>query len=379
METHLQGNGQSQTLTNLGPSNVAGVGTGTIATATTNLAIPGIVNSTSGVAAAAAAAAATTSSSLYLEGVSSSLISHVLCPISDWLSTKPTDTSVQSMLNVLQIPIPTKPVIGTSALATPSSTKYSGMNIPKFMQGMQSISPTGEKRKPKPKPKTKATPTKTTKSSTILSSTSTHSTNDNKKLCTYIFQRGLRQGEPCERVVEDDGEFCKNCKKKKGVTNKVSGTSTSSNSSGNAPSNNQLSITNAPLGVQVVSSSMIVNPTKPDDQPELTVEDIPGRPGFFLELNHGFILEILANETVVALKVKDGSIERDLTEDEKQLAESLSLATIRDDKDKNRSEDNEEEEDVNSEDENDEGTDHSVPSIPKIPQLPSLSSFSSRR
>lgn len=61
--------------------------------------------------------------------------------------------------------------------------------------------------------------------------------------------------------------------------------------------------------------------------PVLNVEEIPGRPHHFLEITHQFILHRLPGESV-AIKVKEGNSERNLTPAEKVVALSMGLAVL---------------------------------------------------
>lgn len=301
----------------------------------------------------------------YVESVNSSLVTNVLNPLSEWLSTNPKDTSVQSMMSILQIPIPTRPLASsTSASATPSS--FSSMNIPNFLRQTGVISPLGDKKKQNVKAIAPAKPKKDDMTSDSSSAP-----------CIYIFQRGKFPGRNCGRPSVNGTPYCKSCIKKKSVENQLTKTT-----SGTSQNLNPNSTTAPPLGVKVVPNSMVTNnpPRASEEQPELNVEEIPDRHGFFLEQTHNFIVHQLNDGTILAVKVKDGNIERKLTQKEKEIANSMALATI-------ESKDEDDETDTEEDDEND-FTGNNVDSveteddsqdkirIPKIPSLPSISSLS---
>lgn len=286
-----------------------------------------------------------TNVSQYVEGVNASLIQYVLTPLSEWLAGGPKDTSVASMMAVLQLPSSGR--VPNSAAATPSYSAISNMNIPNFLKSVGTISPMGDKSKSKAKAPAKPKKPVVT------------GTDPNSRPCIYVYQRGNKPGTQCGRASISGAPYCKNCIKKKGVENQLNKTGTSTLTATASSS------VVPPLGVTTVSSSMLTsNPPKSNqDQPVLDVEEIPERPGYFLEQTHHFIVHLLPDETAVAIKVKVGDGERDLTESEKEIANAMALATLSNDVQAPDTDDQQESEQIELD-------------IPKIPQLPTLPSFS---
>lgn len=338
---------------------------------------------------AATAAAPDSHLSSYIDNVNLSLISTVLTPLSNWLSTNPKDTSVSSMLSILRIPIPSKLFPTGPAGPTPTPTQHSSvhqsnnigqvghypppnssMNITNFLKTVGTISPAGEKKRAP----TKAKPP--TKSKKIEPSTDSAS-----KPCIYQYQRGNHPGEYCGRPTVNGTDYCKICIKKKGVENQLNKTSTMPTTS------SVQTVMTPPLGVTVVPNTMISNnpPKSTQEPPELDVEEIPDRPGYYLEQTYKFIIHQLPDETAVALKVKEGNSERDLTDKEKDFANKMGLATVceaedgvevgEEDKDDGSQVGDDSDSEVGDQDEVGVGGGkslHPTPLIPKIPMIPKI-------
>lgn len=222
---------------------------------------------------------------IFVDSVSSLLTSSVLSPLSSWLEqNKGVKLSVDEMISILNLPPSPKPSglpqTGPIPLQIP---------IPGFLKNTGFISPSNKK--------------------SILQSRGRKkiSSDPNTTPCVYIYQRNDRKGQTCGEPSEPGLQYCKNCIKKKSVQNslKVPSTTTSSSLNTTSPSSTQLK--------------------------EVEVIPIPDKPGFFEETTHHFILQQFQDGTLLALKVRDGNIERNLTDDEKKTANLMSIATTIDD------------------------------------------------
>ena len=136
--------------------------------------------------------------------------------------------------------------------------------------------------------------------------------------CEYKMTRGKNQGTPCPNKVCGDGSvgadhYCTACLKKAAVKKLLEG---------QAPS----STVQPP---QMPGSSVSIETANDEKPNELQVVELPGRPGWFREANHGFIIHQGADGTASAHGVDDGNNgQRDLTEAEKKIALSLGVNVV---------------------------------------------------
>ncbi len=143
-------------------------------------------------------------------------------------------------------------------------------------------------------------------------------TDTNLANCEYKMTRGKNQGTACPNKVAGDGtagadHYCTACLKKAAVKKIVESQAAST--------------TVQPP--QMPGSSVSIDTAVEEKSNELQVVELPGRPGWFRETNHGFIISQGSDGTTSAYGVDDGNGgQRDLTETEKKVALSLGVNVV---------------------------------------------------
>ena len=195
------------------------------------------------------------------------------------------------------------------------------------------------------------------------------------KTCSYEFTRGGRQGNLCGEPVVDGTDYCKDCLKKKNVQQKM----------GKGPT-----VTSSLLHPPTIPNTLVQTGQIPkqkqqeehEKEIEIEVSEIEGRPGLYREMQHNFIIQQSPNGTLLAIKISDNGVERDLTDEEKKTAVNMGLAVIHkpvdtsDDMTEEESEgegEGEGEEDMkmdNAEDGEETISNEVKPTLPQVPVLP---------
>jgi len=279
------------------------------------------------------------------EAITSFCINYILTPLSSSIEhSKGYKISVDEMINLLNInstastPVPRPPTINNvPTLQMP--------NIPNFLKGnVTTPNKTNKIQQGRGRKKTIPSPP-----------------NPNATPCPYIFQRGDRKGQMCGEPSTDSSQFCRNCLKKRGVQQVLT-------SGGSSTTSSQVKAPTIPGSLSTSSSS-----TQPI-QKELEVINIPGRQAMFKELKHGFIVRQMPDGTIIALKIEDGNGgERNLTDDEKKLANSMGIATPIDDSSHENDPDDDLDDDDDVDDDNDNEDDENEDDSEEIATRSSLS------
>ena len=140
--------------------------------------------------------------------------------------------------------------------------------------------------------------------------------------CEYKITRGDSKGKGCEEPIANDGtvgadRFCTKCLKKSAVKKQLEGTAATKST--------------------VQPPSMPGSAVKVENQQKEEAGDLSavalndGRPNYFREANHGFIVEQTEDNGIVVHAIDDGkSGERPLTKNEKVLAENMGLRVLND-------------------------------------------------
>ena len=141
----------------------------------------------------------------------------------------------------------------------------------------------------------------------------------NAKKCEYKMTRGKSEGKQCENPILDDenviggDRYCKQCLGKAAVKK----------------------ILEKPDDKPVVKpptregDSVSCNDKQKSKPDELSVVAIEGKPGWFREENHGFIVEQTDAGEIVAHRIEVNGEERDLDEDEKNIAINIGLRLVK--------------------------------------------------
>lgn len=202
-----------------------------------------------------------------------------------------------------------------------------GQSLPSYLRGTGAVTPTGNK-------KGQGTGSGRGRKKAVVTSTAP---DPELPPCKYVFQRGDRKGHLCGEPSEPNGSgYCKACLKKQSVKNDIT------QKPGSSPNDSSSQNQTIPDGMLI--SAPIENNTTDSSELSLEVISDPERPGFFIEQSKGFIIQQLPDGTAVAFAIADGQSERDLTNDERELALAMGLA-LSDDR-------------------------QVVPQLPTIPQIP---------
>ena len=137
---------------------------------------------------------------------------------------------------------------------------------------------------------------------------------ENHPKCNYIFQRGAKAGEKCTAHCLNDGslgadKYCKNCLGKAAVKKGLE--QNPPKSKVNAPS----------LEGNVIS----IESPKSKANEEIVAHEIEDRPGFYREVNHGFIVFQDSDGSLTTMQIDDNGEVRSLTDEEKTIALELGL------------------------------------------------------
>ena len=204
--------------------------------------------------------------------------------LSDWLrENKGVETSPEEICSVCNVPF--RPA------STPAGSTVTTVmpNIPSYYSG--TVSPAKKKGGRSKKP-----------------------ADPSAAKCEYTMSRGKNQGQRCDAVVANDGtvgsdRFCKACLKKAAVKALVEGSS--SKSTVQPP--------------HIPGTTVAVSEDASPQSTELNVVQIPDRDGYFREATHGFIVHQTKEGTIVAEKIDDNGVERDLNDNERKIAVNMGL------------------------------------------------------
>ncbi len=211
---------------------------------------------------------------MFEEGISALVIGTILPLISDCLlRERQVQVTPEEMIQWLELPV--------SAPRTP--------NIPGAFQVPNAFrTPTG------------STPTTTTRS------VRRKEPDANAPRCVYVFQRGIKRGQPCGEAAVPGTQYCKNCARKKGVQAVVNG--------GAPPAN-------PTRGSAQTSTNSRSQPQQQQQQQQIDVVGLPGRVGYYKVLDTGLIIRQLEGGDVMAVAILDAEgNECPLSEDDKILA-----------------------------------------------------------
>ena len=204
--------------------------------------------------------------------------------LSNWLSeNKSVEVTPEEICSCFEVPYkpPSTPIHSAAALQTQLPNYYSGAVTPSKKKG-------GRTRK---------------------------TVDPNAPKCEYTLSRGDNSGKRCENpVYGEEGvigadRFCKQCLRKAAVKKILE-----------KPDDKPVVKPPSREGDSISCDNKLES--KPE---ELSVVQIDGRPGFFKEENHGFIVEQTEDGQIIAHNVEVDGVERDLNEDERTIAINLGL------------------------------------------------------
>jgi len=223
------------------------------------------------------------------DAISSLIAVTFVNPLVDWLQReKQLQVAPEEILEVLDLPVTTS----RTPSVIPSSIGQA--QIPPGLRGASNVG-------------------------TVLGTSTTGGRTKKKEVdpnaprCTYKFVRGVKKDQLCGEVAAVGSKYCKSCAKKKGVQ------------------------------AQTESTQPVVGPgfghrapLKPvtqakREEPELDVNAIPERPGYFISigLNRDYILHAMPNGIYVVVGVsEEGGTERSLTMEEKDYVRSIGLGVL---------------------------------------------------
>ena len=228
----------------------------------------------------------------FTDAVATMLANSIVTPLVLWLDqSKGLKVTSDEIFAALNIPLPSRtpgyPQVGTVPIQMP--------NIPAYLKGSTVAA----------KPQTRGR-----KKGSITTATVTTSVP-----CIYLFQRGGRVGEMCGQPSVAGTNFCRNCLKKSKVKQELA-----KQGSGDSP-------TTIPLTSDI--DTIPVTSMVPNNEVEVVAYD--GHPGLYLDQKQNFILQQLADGTIVALRsLQPDGIERPLTEAEKLTATKIGFAVPED-------------------------------------------------
>jgi len=141
----------------------------------------------------------------------------------------------------------------------------------------------------------------------------------NAPQCEYKMTRGKNPGKACGNQVLGDGvtlgadRFCKSCLKKAAVQKML-----------------EKSEDKSTVKPPVLPGTSITVPEKEEPKSdEISVIEIPGKPGWFRETNHGFIIEQPNEGTIVAHEIENEKGERrKLNEEDRKLALAIGFQVV---------------------------------------------------
>ena len=141
----------------------------------------------------------------------------------------------------------------------------------------------------------------------------------NAPKCQYKMTRGKNPGKECGNQVLGDGvtlgadRFCKACLKKAAVQKQL-----------------EKSDDKSTVKPPVLPGTSITVPEKEEPKTdEISVIEISGKPGWFKDTNHGFIIEQTTEGNIVAHEIENDKGEtRKLNEEDKNLALTLGLQVV---------------------------------------------------
>lgn len=222
--------------------------------------------------------------STFTEAVGTFLSASILPSLASWLEqNKGVKVTVDEMVTALSVP----------------QSKSNGMpttKIPAFLQG------TGTTLAPDPNPKTKVTRGR-------------KKTNDEVKgpPCTYVFKRNARRDKMCGNptVPYPDGLiYCNPCRKKAAVKQEIARVTGGDHS---PPPQNGPTIT------------LQDNDSDVEEGETIWVDDYPGKPGYYIEPNNGFIFQRLPDGRALVRKVLDKNDKRERDPNEEDIKTATKL------------------------------------------------------
>ena len=229
------------------------------------------------------------------EGTVKSFCSDVTHQISEWLSkNKGVEVSAEELSAALECPFKTPSTPGMNG----SSVQTVLPNVmPSYFSSTESPSATGAKKR--------GGRTKKVVDPSLPG-------------CVYKTTRGKTPGTQCpNRVaggsVPGGDRYCTACLKKTSVQKDIAES---------APS----STVQPP---QLPGSAVSIEPSVSEPPPELTVTEIPDRPGWFREGVHNFLVQQIDEGTVLCHSVfNSNGTQRNLTEPEKKIATAMGLSIV---------------------------------------------------
>lgn len=262
-----------------------------------------------------------TNGSLIANAVEQLIVSNVLTPLSQWLkSAKGVDATVQEMAQVLNLPATSTPKAIPNGLPQNVPLQMPNMQMPgPQMGGIPSYlnggaiggMPLGVQQ-PSRNSRTKAV-----------------DPNYTGPTCQYRYSRGAKNGQFCGQPCIPNSNFCKECVKKKSG----GGQGATNTNLGNLPNISGFTMQGAMPQQQLFQQPGMANiPQQPQQQPQAQPQEeiealpIQGRPGFFKETNHGFIIQQSEDPNDQSLYVRGievGGQTRKLNQQEQQLATKI--------------------------------------------------------
>jgi len=138
--------------------------------------------------------------------------------------------------------------------------------------------------------------------------------------CQYKMTRGKNPGKCCDNAVLGDGtlgseKYCKSCLKKAAVQKLLE--KPDDKSTMQPPS---------------IPGNSVKVPKETDiDKEEISVIEIEGKPGWFKEQKHGFIIEQKTDAVILAHEVEENGEVRKLNENDRKLALAIGFQVVNND------------------------------------------------